>query len=123
MDLTTDVLGEDRELARPLDEGRRALVRREGIAAVLELPSGTHGTRARPPTTRAGLRPAHPRRAARAPRRASLPVTHETLANLVAARRPSVSAALSSLAERGVVRRDGEGVVLLGEPPADRDAA
>jgi hypothetical protein len=34
-----------------------------------------------------------------------------------------VSAALSSLAERGVVRRDGEGVVLLGEPSADRDAA
>ena len=41
MALTTDVLGEDRELARPLDEGRRALARREGIAAVLELPSGT----------------------------------------------------------------------------------
>ena len=45
MALTTDVLGEDRELARPLDEGRRALARREGIAAVLELPSGTWDAR------------------------------------------------------------------------------
>ena len=48
-----------------------------------------------------------------------LPVTHETLGNLVAARRPSVSAALGGLVERGVVRRDGDGWVLLGDPPAD----
>jgi CRP-like cAMP-binding protein len=52
----------------------------------------------------------------------TLSVTHETLANLVAARRPSVSAALSSLAERGVVRRDGDGWVLLGDPPDDLEA-
>jgi len=50
-----------------------------------------------------------------------LPVTHETLGNLIAARRPSVSAALGGLAERGVVRRDGDGWVLLGDPPGDLD--
>ncbi|MEJ7782183.1 MAG: hypothetical protein WKF99_06410 [Solirubrobacteraceae bacterium] len=38
-----------------------------------------------------------------------------------AARRPSVSAALGGLAERGVVRRDGVGWVLLGDPPDDLD--
>ncbi|MDQ3609514.1 MAG: Crp/Fnr family transcriptional regulator [Actinomycetota bacterium] len=233
MALTTDVLGEDRELARPLDEGRRALARREGIAAVLELPSGTWDAREAADNARGGfgllilagllvrrvgrdgrfgaellcagdiVRPwehdgeettvpfdttwrvlaptrlavldlawarrmgpfpevggaligramersrrlavnmaiaQHPRLEMRlevllwhlAERlgrvrtdgvHLTLPVTHETLANLVAARRPSVSAALGALAERGVVRRDGEGWVLLGDPPADLDAA
>lgn len=52
----------------------------------------------------------------------TLPVTHETLGNLVAARRRSVSAALGSLAERGVVRRDGDGWVLLGDPPDDLES-
>ena len=59
----------------------------------------------------------------------TLPVTHETLGNLVAARRPppvarrpSVSAALGGLAERGVVRRDGDGWVLLGDPPDDLES-
>lgn len=51
-----------------------------------------------------------------------LPVTHETLGNLIAARRPSVSAALGGLAERGVVRRDGDGWVLLGDPPDDLES-
>lgn len=51
----------------------------------------------------------------------ALPVTHETLGNLVAARRPSVSAALGALGERGVVRRDGDGWVLLGQPPGELD--
>ena len=50
-----------------------------------------------------------------------LPLTHETLGNLIAARRPSVSAALGALAERGVVNRDEDGWVLLGEPPDDLD--
>lgn len=52
----------------------------------------------------------------------ALPVTHETLGNLIAARRPSVSAALAALDERGVVRRASDGWVLQGEPPADLDA-
>jgi CRP-like cAMP-binding protein len=51
----------------------------------------------------------------------NLPVTHETLGNLIAARRPSVSAALGGLAERGLVRRDGDGWVLLGDPLDDLD--
>lgn len=233
MALTADVLGEDRELARPLDDGRRALARREGIAAVLELASGTWDARGAADLARGGfgllilagllvrrvgrdgrfgaellfagdiVRPwehdgeettvpfdttwrvlaptrlavldlawarrmgpfpevggalvgramdrsrrlavnmaiaQHPRLEMRlevllwhlAERlgrvhtdgvHLNLPVTHETLANLVAARRPSVSAALGALAERGVVRRDGDGWVLLGDPPADLDAA
>jgi CRP/FNR family cyclic AMP-dependent transcriptional regulator len=46
-----------------------------------------------------------------------LPLTHEVLSYLVAARRPSVSGALTKLAEQARVRRDGRGWVLTGEPP------
>jgi len=46
-----------------------------------------------------------------------LPLTHEVLSHLVAARRPSVSGALSKLAEQGRVRRDGRRWVLSGDPP------
>lgn len=48
-----------------------------------------------------------------------LPLTHAALAELVAARRPTVSRALSELAERGLVSV-GDGVWLLsGEPPRE----
>ena len=46
-----------------------------------------------------------------------LPLTHEVLSHLVAARRPSVSGALTKLAEQGRVRRDGRQWVLAGKPP------
>jgi CRP/FNR family cyclic AMP-dependent transcriptional regulator len=47
-------------------------------------------------------------------------LSHTTLAELVYARRPSVSTALRNLAHRGVVERDrGRGWVLRGEPPVD----
>ena len=46
-----------------------------------------------------------------------LPLTHEVISHLAAARRPSVSTALTKLAERGVVRREGRGWVISGEPP------
>ena len=46
-----------------------------------------------------------------------LPLTHEVLSHLVAARRPSVSGALTKLAEQGRVRRDGRRWVLGGDPP------
>jgi hypothetical protein len=46
-----------------------------------------------------------------------LPLTHVVLCHLVAARRPSVSGALTKLAEQGRVRRDGRGWVLGGDPP------
>lgn len=228
---TTDVLAEDPELARPLDDQRRAHARRAALAGVLELPIGTWDARQSADLARGGfgllvltgllirrvgrdgrfgaellgpgdiLRPwehdgeqttvpfdttwrvlaptrlavldidwarrmapfpevggaligraldrsrrlavnmaiaQHPRLEVRlevllwhlAERlgrvhtdgvHLTLPVTHETLGNLVAARRPSVSAALGGLAERGRVRRDGDDWVLLGEPPADLD--
>ena len=231
MTLTVDVLGEDRDLARTVDEQRRARARRESRAAVLELPSGMWDARQFADAARGGfgllvlagllirrvgrdgrfgaellcsgdiLRPwehdgeqttvpfettwrllvptrlavldmawagrmgrfpeigaalvgraldrsrrlavnmaiaQHPRLEMRlevlfwhlAERlghvhtdgvHLTLPVTHETLGNLVAARRPSVSAALGALAERGVVRRHGDGWILLGDPPADLD--
>jgi CRP-like cAMP-binding protein len=78
------------------------------------------------------VRPADARRRARAPRRvggrfgAELPadgvhlrlrLTHEVISHLVAARRPSVSAALTRLAKRGVLRRDGAEWLLSGPPP------
>jgi hypothetical protein len=45
MTLTADVLGEDPDLCRPVDEQRLALARRAGLAAVLELPGGTWDAR------------------------------------------------------------------------------
>ena len=46
-----------------------------------------------------------------------LPLTHEVLSHLVAARRPSVSGALTKLAAQGRVRRDHKAWVLPGDPP------
>jgi CRP/FNR family transcriptional regulator, cyclic AMP receptor protein len=46
-----------------------------------------------------------------------LPLTHEVLSYLVAARRPSVSGALTKLAGEGRVLRNGRGWVLSGDPP------
>jgi CRP-like cAMP-binding protein len=46
-----------------------------------------------------------------------LPLTHEILSHLAAARRPSVSGALTRLNETGKVRRAGRAWVLVGDPP------
>jgi CRP/FNR family transcriptional regulator, cyclic AMP receptor protein len=46
-----------------------------------------------------------------------VPLTHELLAELVAARRPSVTTALSALAAGGRVEREGPVWTLRGEPP------
>jgi CRP/FNR family transcriptional regulator, cyclic AMP receptor protein len=46
-----------------------------------------------------------------------LRLTHAVLADLVAARRPTVTTALSELARRGLVKTDGETWVLGGEAP------
>ena len=48
-----------------------------------------------------------------------LRLTHATLAELVAARRPTVTSALSDLARRGVLRPIDNGWVLSGEPPSE----
>jgi hypothetical protein len=47
-----------------------------------------------------------------------LPLTHEVLSQLAAARRPSVSGALTRLADQGRVRRNRNTWVLAGEPPS-----
>ena len=44
-----------------------------------------------------------------------LPLTHELLAKLVGAARPSVTTALGGLADRGLVARDGRAWVLSHE--------
>jgi CRP/FNR family transcriptional regulator, cyclic AMP receptor protein len=44
-------------------------------------------------------------------------LTHTVLADLVAARRPTVTSALSDLARRGLVRGVDDGWLLSGEPP------
>jgi CRP/FNR family transcriptional regulator, cyclic AMP receptor protein len=49
-----------------------------------------------------------------------LPLTHEVISHLGAARRPSVSSALSKLAERGILRREGRGWVIMGDSPGER---
>jgi CRP/FNR family cyclic AMP-dependent transcriptional regulator len=48
-----------------------------------------------------------------------LRLTHAVLADLVAARRPTVTTALSELTRRGLVRTDGETWVLSGEAPGE----
>jgi CRP-like cAMP-binding protein len=48
-----------------------------------------------------------------------LPLTHEMLSHLVAAKRPSVTTALGHLTAQGVISRRGDGTWLLhGEPPS-----
>jgi CRP-like cAMP-binding protein len=49
--------------------------------------------------------------------RLRLPLTHDVLAELAAARRPSVSTALGRLARSGLVERRGDTWLLHGEPP------
>jgi CRP/FNR family cyclic AMP-dependent transcriptional regulator len=51
-----------------------------------------------------------------------LNLTHAVLADLVAARRPTVSKALAELADRGAVEWTGADWLLQGEPPAELDA-
>ena len=48
-----------------------------------------------------------------------LRLTHGTLAELVAARRPTVTTALSELGRRGLVRTLEDGWLLTGEPPGE----
>jgi CRP-like cAMP-binding protein len=49
----------------------------------------------------------------------SLRLTHTILADLVAARRPTVTSALSELSKRGLVRTVSEGWLLSGDPPSE----
>jgi CRP/FNR family transcriptional regulator, cyclic AMP receptor protein len=51
--------------------------------------------------------------------RIELPLTHSLLGELVAARRPSVTTALSGLVAEGKVEREGGSWLLRGGPPAD----
>jgi CRP-like cAMP-binding protein len=48
-----------------------------------------------------------------------LRLTHSVLADLVAARRPTVTSALSDLARRELVRSSGDVWILSGEPPGE----
>lgn len=48
-----------------------------------------------------------------------LRLTHAVLADLVAARRPTVSSAVSDLARRNLVQSEGSGWLLKGEPPGE----
>jgi CRP-like cAMP-binding protein len=48
-----------------------------------------------------------------------LRLTHAILADLVSARRPSVSTGLSELTRQGLVERVGDGWLLRGEPPGE----
>jgi CRP/FNR family transcriptional regulator, cyclic AMP receptor protein len=52
-----------------------------------------------------------------------LRLTHAVLSDLVAARRPTVTSALSDLGRRGVVRAIADGWLLSGEPPRLHDTA
>jgi CRP/FNR family cyclic AMP-dependent transcriptional regulator len=48
-----------------------------------------------------------------------LSLTHEVLAELIAARRPTVSTALAELSRSGTITRTAEGFLLLGSPPGE----
>jgi CRP-like cAMP-binding protein len=47
-----------------------------------------------------------------------LPLTHELIAHLAGAQRPSVSTSMSRLSDQGLVRRTQAGFLLTGEPPS-----
>jgi len=47
-------------------------------------------------------------------------LTHQILASLISAQRPTVTSALASLSERGLISREPDGLILLhGEPPTE----
>ena len=48
-----------------------------------------------------------------------LKLTHQLLGDLVAARRPTVTTALSDLTARGLIEQRSDGWLLLGDPPHD----
>jgi CRP-like cAMP-binding protein len=48
-----------------------------------------------------------------------LPLTHSAIAELVGARRPTVSTALGALARQGLILRSGSRWHLSGEPPSE----
>ena len=48
-----------------------------------------------------------------------LRLTHTLLADLVAARRPTVTSALTDLARRGLIRSHGDSWMLFGEAPVE----
>jgi CRP/FNR family transcriptional regulator, cyclic AMP receptor protein len=48
-----------------------------------------------------------------------LKLTHQLLGDLVAARRPTVTTALSELSEKGLIQQREDGWLLKGEPPQD----
>lgn len=52
-----------------------------------------------------------------------LPLTHSLLAELAAARRPTVSTALGRLTRAGLVERGGDAWLLRGDPPLDLAAS
>lgn len=52
-----------------------------------------------------------------------VPMTHQVLSELAAARRPSVSGSLSRLASAGTLRRVDDGWLLSGEPPSHAPCA
>jgi hypothetical protein len=52
-----------------------------------------------------------------------LRLTHAVLADLVAARRPTVTSAISELTRNGLVRAAGDEWLLFGDPPAELDEA
>jgi hypothetical protein len=49
----------------------------------------------------------------------TLPITHTVLADLVAARRPTVTTALAELSRQGLVEGTDSGWLLFGEPPRE----
>jgi CRP/FNR family transcriptional regulator, cyclic AMP receptor protein len=53
--------------------------------------------------------------------RIPLRLTHQLLADLVASRRPSVTTALTQLAQQGHISRVGDAWLLHGEPPGELD--
>jgi hypothetical protein len=52
----------------------------------------------------------------------SLPLTHALLAEMIASRRPTVTKALSQLAQQGRVRPTDDGWLLIGSVPAELEA-
>ena len=96
------MLREDPELAEPIPPARRSKAVAECTTPEVHISSAGRWGRVRRDATLLPLR-----------------LTHSLLSDLVAARRPTVTSALSALARRGLVRYEDDVWLLSGEPPGE----
>jgi len=102
------VLHEDPDLAEAVDPALTPRAVQECVAATIRVPRGSWDPYEISVRIGGGIGLLVP-----------LHLTHSVLADLVAARRPTVSTSLEDLARQGVVLNQSRGWLLTGEPPGE----